>query len=551
MRKSKEVASASGISLPQILDWLETTPFPESTYGSKCLAQLKQVKGIYFDERAQTAQIEKQRGRGKVIYINRSFYEEYLRPDRERSLANLAFVLLHEAAHALRADFSRRVVGLKNLHWRRLSNLLTDLFVNAALYQNGFPVEEDLTRQLYEPEGLNFLLLPPHHLCEKFLEKTEGRQPKIFSQDIYESSESLLTAIFEATGKDEQDSWSEAKPTNVIPGEMTQPVPSNQLGNVDPESMEDHRKWVAGQARNDGGAVGFGCEVGKWLYDQIEEQVDWIDPECAREHFKRLFRAYLQSWTGGMILPELARLLDEILLSTPRFVMLGGHGRRGQKGRGDGEGHELTTRPRKEQRVARFVQIIKRALDEDCRSLRPVRAQQKRPGVVPAHDRRSSYLLGRGTWPVFFKREAVTREREGQATHVYLDSSGSMSDEIVDMVASLILGSEELIAGPVYLFTTKVKPVRVQELKQGHRLTGGTKINCVLSHARENKFKRILVISDGHVEDLTQANQNYLKKAQMFVCFEREARPRLDQHATDSWENLESYLTGKKVARYY
>ncbi len=50
------------------------------------------------------------------------------------------------------------------------------------------------------------------------------------------------------------------KPTDVIPGEVT---PDLSRGNVDPESMEDHRKWIAGQARNDGGAVGSDEETEK------------------------------------------------------------------------------------------------------------------------------------------------------------------------------------------------------------------------------------------------------------------------------------------------
>ena len=143
---------------------------------------------------------------------------------------------------------------------------------------------------------------------------------------------------------------------------------------------------------------------------------------------------------------------------------------------------------------------------------------------------------------MFFQNSTETLSATEKAVHVYLDSSGSMSDEIVDFVVALLLGSGGVVSQPVYLFASKIKPVGLKQLKAGFRLSGGTSINKVLDHAREKKFKRFIVVTDGYVENISSVKKNYLETADMFVVFENSVQSELSYYAVKSWSGLRRYI---------
>jgi hypothetical protein len=139
---------------------------------------------------------------------------------------------------------------------------------------------------------------------------------------------------------------------------------------------------------------------------------------------------------------------------------------------------------------------VRRALEEGGVAAHPKMLGVDR-GVVPGLGRQALVTLAAGHWPVFFEtRTPGTPEEDGLA-RVYLDVSGSTGEDwprIYGLVRSL--GS--LIAEPVFLFSTVVVPIALEDVKQGRVVTdGGTDFNAVARHVLAQRFRRVLVVTDG------------------------------------------------------
>jgi hypothetical protein len=81
--------------------------------------------------------------------------------------------------------------------------------------------------------------------------------------------------------------------------------------------------------------------------------------------------------------------------------------------------------------------------------------------------------------------------------HIYLDVSGSTMD-FQRLFFGLTLRLGDRIGSPVYQFSNAVAAVSLAELLEGRcETTGGTDFDCVVRHALEHDFARILVVTDG------------------------------------------------------
>jgi hypothetical protein len=135
------------------------------------------------------------------------------------------------------------------------------------------------------------------------------------------------------------------------------------------------------------------------------------------------------------------------------------------------------------------------------------RVRERRPAPVPAQvpvpdgrDRRA--FVGRllGAPPLLYAStlESV-RAREGVATQVYLDVSGSVEPWLEELYGALVALRRRL-APRVHLFSTRVETVSLDALRRGvRRTTGGTAIGCVLEHALASRARRFLLVTDGYV----------------------------------------------------
>ena len=222
-----------------------------------------------------------------------------------------------------------------------------------------------------------------------------------------------------------------------------------------------------------------------WLRDKLgpiwRPNLPWNNPD--RPRIDRLVRCYLRVWSGSMNRRTFFREIMSIFKHSfkLRFVALGGHG----KGRGDSANSEDSTDKRQSLRISRFIKYLRRALVQTTSSKSTVRRRKEMRGVIPSQARRSTFLLAGGSWPVFFRRELVQEAPQQQGAHIYLDSSGSIARNFVDVVSSLLIGCSDLVAKPPHLFCSSVEDISLEKLKKGYRISGGTRIEPVLTHAKE------------------------------------------------------------------
>jgi hypothetical protein len=471
--------------LQEVLDWLEEQNTLEDAFESACWNRLKSVKRIRVTRKIATACMKPFHGGDYMIFVNLEFLEKHVFGS-DHSVHNFAFILLHEVLHRERRDGSRLLNGLDK-HWSgKFQNFILDIFVNSTLYHRGFPPSETVTRSIYDASSLSFLLLAPHHLLENLNQNMDA--------ELTMNDETFSTK-----------SYTELK------------NPKQHRGNF--------RSLVEEPLRQQ-------------LSDALEQGS--ADPG---DTYTQLLKCYLDVWFDRPALIQVARTVANLVNRIPRIPSLGGHhDPRGKSGRGDGETEELELDTRWKQKVNQFVRIVKKALVESDQISSPRYQQTSRRGIRPSLDRRSSYLMASRTWPVFFNNDIESKVRTREAAYIYIDSSGSMSDELVQFISCLVLGADEYISNPVYLFTTEVKPVKLKELQSGLRLSGGTKINAPIDHAREKGLEQLVLITDGYVEDLKPKNQSYLKEADLFTIFDYDAQEPLDAISTEYWGNIEDMI---------
>lgn len=122
--------------------------------------------------------------------------------------------------------------------------------------------------------------------------------------------------------------------------------------------------------------------------------------------------------------------------------------------------------------------------------------------VVPGHSRRDLALLAAGTAPVLYSwpiAECLEEEKK-EPIQVYVDVSGSVCEDI-PWVYGLLLAVEQYLKKPVKLFSTKVEPVTLSQLRKGEVIsTGGTDFDCVARDIIDNKIKNALIITDGFAD---------------------------------------------------
>jgi Putative metallopeptidase domain len=127
--------------------------------------------------------------------------------------------------------------------------------------------------------------------------------------------------------------------------------------------------------------------------------------------------------------------------------------------------------------------------------------------VVPtASDRRAAVVRSAGAQPLLYWRPAeVRRGRVGRA-RVYLDVSGSM-DAYVPFLYGALVALRGHVERDVFLFSTVVSPVSLQDLQRGRvDTTGGTDIRCVIDHAFQHCVRKMLIVTDGYVGRPTAAH---------------------------------------------
>ncbi len=116
-----------------------------------------------------------------------------------------------------------------------------------------------------------------------------------------------------------------------------------------------------------------------------------------------------------------------------------------------------------------------------------------------SRDRRAwlGRLLG---WQTLLQTHVRPQARNrGGSVHIYLDVSGSMAHWLPHCYGEL-LAAREALYPEVHLFSTRVRDIDLQALREGQVDTWwGTEIECVARHMLKHDVKHALIITDGWV----------------------------------------------------
>ncbi len=403
----------------------------------------------------ETARI-RHTGRKAVVEIGPGFARRYL-----HTPADALHVVAHEVLHHIRGDLLRP--RARSRVGRDMYNLALDVFVNACLERIWFGGEgAPYQRALYDAGAFpGLLLLPPRQL----LREVGGP-----------ASDGFLARGEEPFNRN----WSGSRANNeeqegarVELGEALTPHLS-VLGVPAPGRVADlyAMAWL-----DLTGFDAFWSSLWKLLLAYAEQRAGaapWNLPPLVGGHdvlkqFDALarmlgFADYVKSKLAGRS-AELRE--DEV-----------GHARR-----------PLPPGP--------LAAVVARALDLDWND--PTRRLRRvdRRTVLPGSGRRDVFALTCGATPTFWSGQVWREIPDPMRVHLYLDVSGSM-DALLPVVYALVSTLGDLLGRTLHLFSNKVVDVSLQDLRRGRRATTyGTDFDCVVRHALEHGYARIVVLTDG------------------------------------------------------
>ncbi|MEI7641225.1 MAG: hypothetical protein WCJ46_06935 [bacterium] len=166
--------------------------------------------------------------------------------------------------------------------------------------------------------------------------------------------------------------------------------------------------------------------------------------------------------------------------------------------------------------VAKVLEAIRRAIQEDGDNEVAAKVITTGRGVVPYMGRREMFMMRRGMYPFFFPNSLERDSISLRNVNLYVDVSGSFEDQQA-LIYKIVERLKNEINDPVYLFSTKVIPVTISELVAGKVVTTmGTDFNAVAEHALENNFSKMLVVTDG-MGRLSNVNIQNIKSRHMEV----------------------------------
>lgn len=244
-------------------------------------------------------------------------------------------------------------------------------------------------------------------------------------------------------------------------------------------------------------------------------------------------------WKRKEISEELRKALDRALSE-----MNGDGIWRSPKDRGIGANPYEALFVKKDERMTRWERTAWRVLMNLLTPDRaaPQREWEERDTMMPILTERDRRSFMKTLWSPLIP-EAVWQTnipKKGTTTQIYLDVSGSMNAEMQAIVA-LLNRMRRFIRMPFWAFSDEVKPAVIERGVLKTQTTGGTSMNCVLSHVAETRPKKALIITDGYIESCRKDLLNKNKGQTLHVLLSRDGSASEIRKAGIPYTQLEKY----------
>ena len=87
-------------------------------------------------------------------------------------------------------------------------------------------------------------------------------------------------------------------------------------------------------------------------------------------------------------------------------------------------------------------------------------------------------------------------------------------DAYVPLLYGALVALRQHVEREVFLFSTVVSPISLQDLQRGRiETTGGTDIGCVVDHALKHRVSKVLLVTDGYVGPPTAAQRKAIHRS--------------------------------------
>jgi len=459
------------------------------------LSELAGISSVRFSDDIESACIKKIGEKYRIMF-SPSFVRKYLStPD------DVLFVLLHEILHKVQGDLVRDL-RIRNRIDEAVANMVEDIVINARLCRLFFPYAVPLFEKIYHPDQFPEILLIPPVILELYRGRHIDKDPLYhpWNDSNEYDYERMMEGIF----------WSFLKPV------------FKQVKNL-PEAPPK-----------------FSSNPGLW---EVEEDA------CVQGLWLWYFRAW--SASDKVTVADLYYSIRPLFPDPPDVILIGDHDHIGDgipgwddvfgehgAGYSEDEKEDEIDVQVPHQHVTKMMRMIRRALEPDL--MNPLEAFTIQPerSVMPWPGRRENLWLARGLWPVFFKPPVYTKDLDYFRPHLYIDVSASTGD-YQPMIYGLVFHCSDLIGEPIYLFSNTVAEAKIEDIKTGKvRTTGGTDFDCVMEHALKNRFKKIIIITDGQA-DMNEKNQAKVKSGEVEISLVlTENTPHLDAILKEHVKNI-------------
>lgn len=133
-----------------------------------------------------------------------------------------------------------------------------------------------------------------------------------------------------------------------------------------------------------------------------------------------------------------------------------------------------------------------------------------------SRDRRAFAMAASSIRPLLYQ-SPIPQNNKIERCAVYLDVSGSMN-AYLEHVSSALLSCAQYIQPILYLFSTKILEITIQDYRKGsYSTTGGTDIAVVAQHIYENNIRSAIILTDGYVGPVPQAYREACKRANLQI----------------------------------
>ncbi len=438
------------------------------------LSHLAGISEISFSDDIETACITAKGNRHRILFSEK-FTREHLVTDED-----ILFVMLHEILHRVRGDLVRTTDPVSELD-RCVENIVQDIMINASLIPEFRPGSVTLFNSLYDAASFPSLLLVPPAM---FAEKQNRRIMDVVNEDyILEGIRGSLADFAKQAQRIEENM--ERKKEACLSREYGPLWDSVILLAMDQAEYPGNLRW-----------------------DQFMPEKKKTGPEKLAMWYKQAW-FFTKEFTFERLYDTIRPLFPE---NIPVIILLGSHNGEeihipGFPGMGGGysddEQDDMIEPVPATRRISRAVMMIKRALSPD--PMNPLEAPMITTGrtVIPWAGRREMLWLANGFNPIFYNAPSFVKELDELRPHIYVDVSASTGD-MQPQVFGIIAQCADIIGEPVYLFSNTVYEATMNEIREGKmRTTGGTDFNCVMEHAFKNRYRKIVIITDGYgdIED--------------------------------------------------